>query len=166
MKSRDCGGVAQLGERCVRNAEVGSSILLLSTTTTTSKAILSLTLAGCTGSDEKPEVLLASARDYLARNDPAAAAIQAKNALQQNTTLAEGRFLLGLALLRTADAPGAETELRKALTYAFPEEQVTAPLAQAMLVQQLHKKLIDEFSATELLDAAAQASPKTSLAFA
>ena len=25
------GGVAQLGERCVRNAEVGSSILLLST---------------------------------------------------------------------------------------------------------------------------------------
>ena len=26
------GGVAQLGERCVRNAEVGSSILLLSTT--------------------------------------------------------------------------------------------------------------------------------------
>ena len=27
-----CGGVAQLGERCVRNAEVGSSILLLSTT--------------------------------------------------------------------------------------------------------------------------------------
>jgi hypothetical protein len=27
------GGVAQLGERCVRNAEVGSSILLLSTTT-------------------------------------------------------------------------------------------------------------------------------------
>ena len=26
-----CGGVAQLGERCVRNAEVGSSILLLST---------------------------------------------------------------------------------------------------------------------------------------
>ena len=28
----DSGGVAQLGERCVRNAEVGSSILLLSTT--------------------------------------------------------------------------------------------------------------------------------------
>lgn len=27
------GGVAQLGERCVRNAEVGSSILLLSTIT-------------------------------------------------------------------------------------------------------------------------------------
>lgn len=26
------GGVAQLGEHCVRNAEVGSSILLLSTT--------------------------------------------------------------------------------------------------------------------------------------
>ncbi|GEM_PF-6514450 len=26
------GGVAQLGERCVRNAEVGSSILLFSTT--------------------------------------------------------------------------------------------------------------------------------------
>ena len=33
IESAACGGVAQLGERCVRNAEVGSSILLLSTKT-------------------------------------------------------------------------------------------------------------------------------------
>ncbi len=31
LKDIGWGGVAQLGERCVRNAEVGSSILLLST---------------------------------------------------------------------------------------------------------------------------------------
>jgi hypothetical protein len=31
-----CGAVAQLGERCVRNAEVGSSILLRSTNYTSS----------------------------------------------------------------------------------------------------------------------------------
>ena len=30
--AHDCGDIAQLVERCVRNAEVGSSILLLSTT--------------------------------------------------------------------------------------------------------------------------------------
>jgi hypothetical protein len=29
--AESCGAVAQLGERCVRNAEVGSSILLRST---------------------------------------------------------------------------------------------------------------------------------------
>ena len=31
LESAACGGVAQLGERCVRNAEVVSSILILST---------------------------------------------------------------------------------------------------------------------------------------
>ena len=46
-----CGGVAQLGERCVRNAEVGSSILLLSTKSLGNKGLLGpFFLAGCIGS--------------------------------------------------------------------------------------------------------------------
>ena len=63
---------------------------------------LGLGLAGC-GADN-PEALLASARDYLAKNDPKAAVIQLKNALQKNPEMSEVRLLLGQALLRTGDA--------------------------------------------------------------
>lgn len=128
--------------------------------------LMSLALVACTGGDQKPELLLASARDYLANNDPKAAAIQVKNALQQDTRLPEGRYLLGLALLRTGDASGAEAELRKALDLKYPEGQVAPPLAQAMLVLRQYKKLIDEFAETELRDAPALASLKTTLAVA
>ncbi len=77
-----------------------------------------LALAACSG--EKPEAMLASARDYMAKNDLKSAVIQVKNALQENPDLAEARYLLGLALLRGGDAVGAETELRKAMALKYP----------------------------------------------
>jgi putative PEP-CTERM system TPR-repeat lipoprotein len=124
--------------------------------------LLAVLLSACGG--DKPEEMLASARDYLAKNDPKAAVIQLKNALQQNPDLPEARYLLGLALLRGGDAAGAETELRKALALKHPQELVLPRIAQAMLAQRQYKKLTDEFSKTELSQAAAQADLKTSLA--
>ena len=125
---------------------------------------LAFGLAGCGG--DNPEALLASARDYLAKNDPKAAVIQLKNALQKNPEMSEVRLLLGQALLRTGDAVGAETELRKALALKHSAELVVPSLAQAMLAQRQYKKVTDDFSATTLTQPAAVASLKTSLAFA
>lgn len=121
-------------------------------------------LAGCGG--DKPDAMLASARDYLGKNDPKAAIIQLKNALQKNPELAEARFLLGQALLRTGDAQGSEAELRKALALKHPAEQVVPVLVQAMSRLGQFKKVTDEFATTEFSPPAAQASFKTSLALA
>ena len=118
-------------------------------------------LSGCGG--DKPEAMLASARDYMAKNDPKAAIIQLKNALQENPDLPEVRLLLGQALLRTGDPVGAETELRKALALKQPAEQVVPSLARAMLAQGQAKKVTDEFGATVLTQPAAQAELKIAL---
>ena len=57
-----------------------------------SALLLSLLLAAC---GDKPEAMLASAKDYLAKNDSKAAVIQIKNALQSNPDLPEARFYWG-----------------------------------------------------------------------
>ncbi len=128
--------------------------------------LLGVVLSACGNKIEKPEILLASARDHLARNDTKAAVVEAKNALQQNPNLPEGRFLLGLALLRGGDAAGGEAELRRALELGYSPDLVAADLAKSMLAQRQYKRLSEEFSDTKLPQAAAQASLKTSLATA
>src|SRR5450759_1752886 len=128
-----------------------------------SALMLSLLLGAC---GEKPEAMLSSAKDYLAKNDNKAAVIQIKNALQSNPNLPEARFLLGTALLDSGDPAGAETELRKALDLKHPHDLVLPPLAQAMLAQGQAKKLTDELARTDLTAPAARASFMTTLASA
>jgi putative PEP-CTERM system TPR-repeat lipoprotein len=123
----------------------------------------SMTLMACS---QKPEVLLTSAKAYLAHNDNKAAIIQIKNALQIAPNLAEARFLLGSALLDAGDLLGAEAELRKAIELKHPKEAVTPELAKALLAQGQEKKLIDEFAQTALALPDAQASLRMSLASA
>ena len=121
-------------------------------------------LSACGG--DKPDAMLASARDYLAKNDSKAAVIQLKNALQTNPELPEARYLLGLALFRGGDVVGSETELRKALALKHPPELVIPVLGQSLLAQGQYKKLTDEFGKTELGQASAKAELQTSLAVA
>lgn len=128
-----------------------------------SALMLSLLLGAC---GEKPEAMLSSAKDYLAKNDSKAAVIQIKNALQSNPNLPEARFLLGTALLNSGDPVGAETELRKALDLKHPHDLVLPALAQAMLAQGQAKKLTDELAKTDLTAPAAKASLMTTLASA
>lgn len=100
------------------------------------------TLAGCA---QKPEALVHSAQDHLAKGDAKAAVIQLKSALQQNPDLAEARFLLGKALLDSRDIPAAEKELRKALELKHSREDVVPALVRAMVAGGQYQAAIDEF---------------------
>lgn len=126
--------------------------------------LLALALAACSGG--KPETMLASARDYIAKSDYKAAVIQVKNALQENPELPEARYLLGLALLKSGDPVGAETELRKARSLGHPDEQVVPPLAQAMVMIGKGKNVVEDFAGVQLTSAAAKAEFQTALAAA
>lgn len=121
-----------------------------------------LLLAGCGRND--PEAMLASARDYLGRNDAPAAIIQLKNALQANPDLAEARLLLGQALLESGDPVGAETELGKAASLGAPADQVTPALVRSRLLQGRSAAVTAEFGNTTLGTPAAQAQLQTLLA--
>lgn len=122
---------------------------------------LLLLAAGCGG--DSPEAMLASARTYLEKNDPAAAGIQLKNALAKNPKLAEARFLLGRALLDSGDAVAAEVELRKAIELGFDARQANPVLAQALLARGQFKKVLDELAKATTASAEGLADLKTSI---
>lgn len=124
---------------------------------------LVLSLAFAAGCGDSPDAMLASAKDYLAKNDPAAATIQLKNALAKNPNSGEARFLLGRALLDGGDPVAAEVELRKAGELKFSADQVTPLLARALLAQGQLKK-IDELANTQINSPEGQADLKTTLA--
>jgi putative PEP-CTERM system TPR-repeat lipoprotein len=115
-----------------RNLMVGGFLVALAVTL----------LAAC---GEKPEGLVASAKEYLAKGDQKAAVIQLRSALQKNNDLAEARFLLGRALLDIDEIPAAEKELRKALELKYPTDQVVPTLVRALVTGGQYKKAIDEF---------------------
>ena len=117
--------------------------------------LVSAVLAACGGDD--PDKLMASAKEYLAKNDSKAAAIQIKNLLQKKPDSAEARFLLGTALLNTGDAPAAEIELTKARDLRYPDDQVVPPLAKALAAQGKFRKVIDDLGKLELTAPAAKA---------
>jgi putative PEP-CTERM system TPR-repeat lipoprotein len=132
--------------------------------TVISTALLAAFLGGCGGED--PAQLIASSKEFLAKNDNKAAVIQLKNALQADPNLGEARFLLGKALLASGDGAGAEVELRKAFNLKYANDDVVPLLAQAMLANGQAKKVTDEFAATELGTNQAKASLKTVLSTA
>lgn len=129
-----------------------------------STALLAAFLGGCGGDD--PAKLIASGKEFLAKNDNKAAVIQLKNALQANPDLGEARFLLGRALLASGDIAGAEVELRKAYNLKYATDEVVPLLAQAMLANGQAKKVTDEFATASLGSNLAKASLRTVLSTA
>ncbi|MDR3395139.1 MAG: PEP-CTERM system TPR-repeat protein PrsT [Parasulfuritortus sp.] len=117
-------------------------------------------------SSKSPEALVASAKDYLAKNQEKAAVIELKNALSKNPDLAEARYLLGKSLLDDWDSAGAEIELRKAVALHYDENKVEPLLARTLLIEGQAKKVIDEMSHLQLTDAEAQSTLQTSLGMA
>ncbi|HEY9105539.1 MAG TPA: XrtA/PEP-CTERM system TPR-repeat protein PrsT [Roseateles sp.] len=107
-------------------------------------------LAACGQRTEQE--LLAAAHKRMEQKDAAGAVIELKNLLQQKPDNAEGRLLLGKALLESGDMAGAEIELRRAWDLGAPRDEVAPMLAQALLQSGQSRKLIAEFSDQLLSD--------------
>lgn len=113
--------------------------------------VLALVVAMLGACAEKPDTLVDSAKDYLAKGDAKAAVIQLRSALQKNPDVAEARYLLGRTLLDTGDVPTAEKELRKALELKYPAEEVIPGLVRSMVAGGQYKSAIEEFGGASVV---------------
>jgi len=121
-------------------------------------ALCALLLTAC---GEKPEAMIASAKDYIAKNDRPAATIQLKNALQKDGNLGEARYLLGKIYLEQGDYPGAEKELSRAFEAGYAHDQVVPLLAQTLVQSGQGDKLATQFASANLTQPEARAALKT-----
>lgn len=126
--------------------------------------LLALLLAACGGKSESE--LLASAKGYLDKRDHKAAVIELKNLIDKNPSSAEGRFLLGQALLEGGDAVGAEVELRRAADQDFPAGRVAPLRARALLAQGQARRVIEDYGNTRLPDPMQDIELQTHIAMA
>ncbi len=119
-------------------------------------ALLSgLLLAAC--SKPTSESLMTAAERHLAENNPRAAQIELRNAVQLAPNSGPAHRLLGAALMRTGETAAAEGALRKALALGEKAEEVVPNLVQSLLGQGQPQKVINEFATTNLADPAANA---------
>lgn len=121
-------------------------------------------LAACGQRSEQD--LLAAANKRMQEKDSAGAVIELKNLLQQRPDSAQGRFLLGKALLEAGDLAGAEIELNRALELGTPRDDLAPLLAQTLLYSGQSRKLINEYSDQLLVDPKAMSQLLQHLALA
>ncbi|NML25424.1 PEP-CTERM system TPR-repeat protein PrsT [Zoogloea sp. G-4-1-14] len=126
-------------------------------------ALCALLLAACSDS---PESMIASAKDYMAKEDRSAASIQLKNALQKDPNLAEARYLLGKVYMDQGDYASAEKEFVRANDAGFKPDLVVPALAQALLNSGQGQRVVVELSTEKLITSEAKASLFTSRGFA
>ncbi|MDH3459579.1 MAG: PEP-CTERM system TPR-repeat protein PrsT [Burkholderiaceae bacterium] len=126
--------------------------------------LVSVALYGCSG--ENYEDSMASAKNYLEKNENKSAIIQLKTALQAKSDAPEARFLLAKLLLDSGDATSATVELRKALDLKYPDAIVIPVLAKSLIAEGQQQKLVDQYSGTDLADPVPHADLKTSIAIA
>ena len=124
--------------------------------------IFAVLLTGCSKT-QTPESSLASAKEYIAKNDRNAAVVQLRNALQKNPNLGEARFLLGKSLLETGDLDAAEKELRKADDLLYPKDEVYPVLARLILSRGEFGKVLADFGFVSLKTPQARADLLTTM---
>lgn len=101
-------------------------------------------LTACDSMGVDDQQLVTRAREYLADNNIGAAAIELRNALQENPDNAEARYLLGSISLDVGDYPAAEKEFRRAGKAGWAEPDVMLGLARAYMGLQDYRKLLED----------------------
>ena len=117
-------------------------------------SLLSAALLSACG--DSPEQMIVSAKSYLSNNDSNAASIQLKNALQEDGSLVEARFLLGRIHLEDGDIPAAIKELQRALDLGYSKTEVAPLLARARVSGGEFDRVLADFADVKLDDASAQ----------
>ncbi|MDR1425216.1 MAG: PEP-CTERM system TPR-repeat protein PrsT [Azoarcus sp.] len=117
-------------------------------------ALSTFAISACSSS---PDQMISSAKDYIGKNDLNAAAIQLKNALQQNSQLPEGRYLLGTIYFKQENYAGAAKELQRAFDLGYAKDDVVPPLAHSLVRIGESGKVLRDFSALSLQAPAARA---------
>jgi len=133
-------------------------------TSTFAAALLALTLAAC--GQPSPEKLLADGRAALQRGDAKTAVIQLKSFVQAAPTSAEGRTLLGQALLASQDPAGAVIELDRAKELGAKESDLAVALARALLASGRAKDVVDRLGGVNVPDPKQQAELRVEVAMA
>jgi uncharacterized protein HemY len=77
------------------------------------------------------EEYIQEAKQYVAQNDPGAAIVSLKNAVQLEPNSAKARFELGVLYIQQKQFESAEKELNRALEYGFESSKVLPLLTQA-----------------------------------
>ncbi|MBK7263120.1 MAG: tetratricopeptide repeat protein [Rubrivivax sp.] len=119
---------------------------------------------GCGGKSEGD--LIASAKQFMAKAEYSAAAVDLKLALQQARSSAEARFLLGVVLLEQGNNSAAMVELGKARDQNFNEELLAPKLARGWLATGKFKEIAQAYDGTTLKIASSQAELSTAVALA
>src|SRR5438270_7144854 len=104
-------------------------------------------LAACT--QDQPANLVGSGKRYLEQGEPKSAIVELKAALQKKPDIAEARFLLGEAYLKTDDVLAAEKELVKALELGYPAGQINPSLARVGVAKGEYKEVLRDFGNAE-----------------
>ena len=117
-------------------------------------SLLSAALLSACG--DSPQQMIDSAKSYLSTNDSNAASIQLKNALQEDGSLVEARFLLGRIHLDQGDLPAALKELQRAFDLGYSRDEVVPLLARARVRAGEFDRVLVDFGEVQLNDASAQ----------
>ena len=120
-------------------------------------ALTTLAHVAC-GPDIDDQQLVQTARSYLDENKIREAALELKNALQENPDNAEARYLLGQINLDIGDMASAEKEFRRAARAGWDEEQAQTGLARALINSNAFQKMIDEVEIKDSYSATARAN--------
>lgn len=87
------------------------------------------TLSGC--GKQTSDEYITEAKQYIAENDPAAAVVALKNAVQLEPRSAQARFELGQLYMQQKQFESAEKELNRALEYGYEASKVLPLITQA-----------------------------------